>query len=203
MLLEGPVEVVLDDGTTVVSDRFVVALCTCRRTRTPPWCDTGHRHPAPPRHGAGCLLRCRPRSTRGAPPVVPTAAARAAGTSGAERGGGRVSQTLQEVGLRWREGWRVAARPSWAGPPGFGPCPAERGRMEPVRTARTAPVVPSAVRGAAVTRPAAGLPPPPWCAARPPPAGRTVAVAGPTGEEVVVTRAGSRASRQHPRRETR
>ncbi|MFD8637106.1 CDGSH iron-sulfur domain-containing protein [Streptomyces sp. NPDC059533] len=43
LLIEGPVEVVLDDGTTVVSSRFVVALCTCRRTRTPPWCDTSHR----------------------------------------------------------------------------------------------------------------------------------------------------------------
>ncbi|MFD9723000.1 CDGSH iron-sulfur domain-containing protein [Streptomyces sp. NPDC059072] len=43
LLVEGPVEVLLDDGTTAVSDRFVVALCTCRRTRTPPWCDTSHR----------------------------------------------------------------------------------------------------------------------------------------------------------------
>ncbi|MFF5448042.1 CDGSH iron-sulfur domain-containing protein [Streptomyces sp. NPDC012888] len=43
MLVEGPVEVLLEDGTTATSDRFVVALCTCRRTRTPPWCDTSHR----------------------------------------------------------------------------------------------------------------------------------------------------------------
>ncbi|UYQ60336.1 CDGSH iron-sulfur domain-containing protein [Streptomyces peucetius] len=43
MLVEGPVEVVLDDGTTVRSDRFAVALCTCRRSRTYPWCDTSHR----------------------------------------------------------------------------------------------------------------------------------------------------------------
>ncbi|EDY66793.1 CDGSH-type Zn-finger protein [Streptomyces pristinaespiralis] len=43
MLVEGPVEVVLDDGTTVRSDRFTVALCTCRRSRTYPWCDTSHR----------------------------------------------------------------------------------------------------------------------------------------------------------------
>ncbi|MEW2633031.1 CDGSH iron-sulfur domain-containing protein [Streptomyces sp. NPDC048389] len=43
MLVEGPVEVVLEDGTTVRSDRFAVALCTCRRSRTYPWCDTSHR----------------------------------------------------------------------------------------------------------------------------------------------------------------
>ncbi|WP_327328610.1 CDGSH iron-sulfur domain-containing protein [Streptomyces sp. NBC_01210] len=43
MLVEGPVEVVLDDGGTAVSDRFSVALCTCRRSRTYPWCDTSHR----------------------------------------------------------------------------------------------------------------------------------------------------------------
>ncbi|MEU6314504.1 CDGSH iron-sulfur domain-containing protein [Streptomyces sp. NPDC047014] len=43
MLVEGPVEVVLDDGTVVRSDRFTVALCTCRRSRAYPWCDTSHR----------------------------------------------------------------------------------------------------------------------------------------------------------------
>ena len=53
LLVEGPVEVTLDDGTTVSSDRFCVALCTCRRSRIYPWCDTSHRrraqrHPADP-----------------------------------------------------------------------------------------------------------------------------------------------------------
>ncbi|GHH84033.1 hypothetical protein GCM10018793_47350 [Streptomyces sulfonofaciens] len=43
LLVPGPVEVVLDDGTVATSDRFTVAVCTCRRTRTPPWCDTSHR----------------------------------------------------------------------------------------------------------------------------------------------------------------
>lgn len=43
MLVEGPVEVTLDDGGTVRSDRFLVALCTCRRSRTFPFCDTSHR----------------------------------------------------------------------------------------------------------------------------------------------------------------
>ncbi|WP_434404978.1 CDGSH iron-sulfur domain-containing protein [Streptomyces sp. NBC_01353] len=43
MLVEGPVEVALEDGTFVTSDRFCVALCTCRRSRHYPWCDTSHR----------------------------------------------------------------------------------------------------------------------------------------------------------------
>ncbi|MBQ0985814.1 CDGSH iron-sulfur domain-containing protein [Streptomyces sp. F63] len=43
MLVEGPVEVVLEDGGTERSDRFTVALCTCRRSRRFPWCDTSHR----------------------------------------------------------------------------------------------------------------------------------------------------------------
>ncbi|WIY74697.1 CDGSH iron-sulfur domain-containing protein [Streptomyces anulatus] len=51
ILVEGPVEVVGDDGTTARSDRFVVAICTCRRSRAYPWCDTSHRrrkHAGPP-----------------------------------------------------------------------------------------------------------------------------------------------------------
>lgn len=47
MLVEGPVEIVLEDGTTVSSDRFCVALCTCRRSRIFPWCDTSHRRHSP------------------------------------------------------------------------------------------------------------------------------------------------------------
>ncbi|MFJ2511381.1 CDGSH iron-sulfur domain-containing protein [Streptomyces griseoviridis] len=47
ILIEGPVEIVGEDGTVTVSDRFVVAVCTCRRSRILPWCDTSHR-----RHGA-------------------------------------------------------------------------------------------------------------------------------------------------------
>ena len=43
VLVEGPVEVELPDGTVVRSDRPVVALCTCRRSRRQPWCDTSHR----------------------------------------------------------------------------------------------------------------------------------------------------------------
>ncbi|MFJ4923525.1 CDGSH iron-sulfur domain-containing protein [Streptomyces sp. NPDC088725] len=43
VLIEGPVEVVAEDGSVVTSDRFVVALCACRRSRAYPWCDTSHR----------------------------------------------------------------------------------------------------------------------------------------------------------------
>ena len=43
LLVEGPVEVELEDGSTVASDRFRVALCTCRRSKRYPWCDTSHR----------------------------------------------------------------------------------------------------------------------------------------------------------------
>ncbi|MET8508713.1 CDGSH iron-sulfur domain-containing protein [Streptomyces sp. NPDC004787] len=43
LLVEGPVEVVLPDGTVRRSDRPVVALCRCRRTLNEPFCDTSHR----------------------------------------------------------------------------------------------------------------------------------------------------------------
>ncbi|WP_371661059.1 CDGSH iron-sulfur domain-containing protein [Streptomyces sp. NBC_00280] len=43
LLIEGPVEVVGEDGEVSVSHRFTVALCTCRRSRDFPWCDTSHR----------------------------------------------------------------------------------------------------------------------------------------------------------------
>ncbi|WP_194818387.1 CDGSH iron-sulfur domain-containing protein [Nocardia sp. XZ_19_385] len=42
-LIEGPVEVVTEDGTVFTSDRFLVALCMCRRSKNFPFCDTSHR----------------------------------------------------------------------------------------------------------------------------------------------------------------
>lgn len=48
VLVEGPVEVDLGDGRTAVSDRFMVALCACRRSRNYPWCDTSHRRRSHP-----------------------------------------------------------------------------------------------------------------------------------------------------------
>jgi len=49
LLIEGPVELTLPDGSTVRSDRFLVAICACRRSRRYPFCDTSHR--AKQRHG--------------------------------------------------------------------------------------------------------------------------------------------------------
>jgi len=43
MLVEGPVCIELPDGSKVESDRFMVAVCTCRRSKTCPLCDTSHR----------------------------------------------------------------------------------------------------------------------------------------------------------------
>ncbi|MEV6139585.1 CDGSH iron-sulfur domain-containing protein [Nocardia sp. NPDC051990] len=42
-LIEGPVELVTDDGRTIHCDRCVVALCLCRRSAIYPLCDTSHR----------------------------------------------------------------------------------------------------------------------------------------------------------------
>lgn len=46
MLVEGPVDVVLPDGTEVRSERPVVAICVCRRSKRFPFCDTSHRERA-------------------------------------------------------------------------------------------------------------------------------------------------------------
>lgn len=43
VLLEGPVEVALPDGTLVRSERPVTALCVCGSSRRYPFCDTSHR----------------------------------------------------------------------------------------------------------------------------------------------------------------
>jgi len=43
VLVDGPVEVVAQDGTIHRSERNVVALCTCRRSKIAPFCDTSHR----------------------------------------------------------------------------------------------------------------------------------------------------------------
>ncbi|GLZ02925.1 hypothetical protein Acsp03_03920 [Actinomadura sp. NBRC 104412] len=53
LLVEGPVEVVLEDGGTVTSDRFMVALCMCRRSGSYPFCDTSHRR-SDVRGGSAC-----------------------------------------------------------------------------------------------------------------------------------------------------
>ena len=43
ILIDGPVELVTDDGRVVISDRFVVAVCVCRRSKRYPFCDASHR----------------------------------------------------------------------------------------------------------------------------------------------------------------
>lgn len=43
ILVQGPVSIELPDGTVTESDRFMVAICTCRRSREYPLCDTSHR----------------------------------------------------------------------------------------------------------------------------------------------------------------
>ena len=43
ILVRGPVRIELSDETVVESDRFVVAICACRRSKTYPLCDTSHR----------------------------------------------------------------------------------------------------------------------------------------------------------------
>jgi CDGSH-type Zn-finger protein len=43
MMVQGPVRIETPDGRIVESDRFAVAICTCRRSKTYPLCDTSHR----------------------------------------------------------------------------------------------------------------------------------------------------------------
>ena len=43
IMVEGPVDIEMPDGSTVSSDRFMVAICACRRSKTYPLCDTSHR----------------------------------------------------------------------------------------------------------------------------------------------------------------
>lgn len=43
MMVQGPVRIEMPDGSVVESDRFMVAICMCRRSKTYPLCDTSHR----------------------------------------------------------------------------------------------------------------------------------------------------------------
>ncbi|WNG85150.1 CDGSH iron-sulfur domain-containing protein [Mycobacterium sp. ITM-2016-00316] len=42
-MVEGPVSIEMPDGTCVESDRFMVAICACGRSKNFPLCDTSHR----------------------------------------------------------------------------------------------------------------------------------------------------------------
>jgi CDGSH-type Zn-finger protein len=43
IMVQGPVRIELPDGSVVESDRFMVAICACRRSKIYPLCDTSHR----------------------------------------------------------------------------------------------------------------------------------------------------------------
>ncbi|MFE7775203.1 CDGSH iron-sulfur domain-containing protein [Streptomyces sp. NPDC057445] len=43
LLMEGPIEIVMPDGSVQLCERPTVALCTCRRSQRFPFCDTSHR----------------------------------------------------------------------------------------------------------------------------------------------------------------
>lgn len=43
VLVSGPVRIEMPNGRVVESDRFMVAICTCRRSKEYPLCDTSHR----------------------------------------------------------------------------------------------------------------------------------------------------------------
>lgn len=43
VMVQGPVRIELHDGRVVESDRFMVAICACHRSKTYPLCDTSHR----------------------------------------------------------------------------------------------------------------------------------------------------------------
>ncbi|MFD5522017.1 CDGSH iron-sulfur domain-containing protein [Streptomyces sp. NPDC127066] len=79
LLVEGPTEVIGEDGSVTVSHRFTVAICTCRRSRTYPWCDTSHRRRVKPDgETAG-----PPKPSGGRRSEPADAADRATGTEGA------------------------------------------------------------------------------------------------------------------------
>ncbi len=43
VMVQGPVRIEAPDGTVVESDRFMVTICACRKSKTYPLCDTSHR----------------------------------------------------------------------------------------------------------------------------------------------------------------
>jgi CDGSH-type Zn-finger protein len=51
VLVSGPVRIEVANGRVVESDRFMVAICTCCRSKEYPLCDTSHRRCRPARTG--------------------------------------------------------------------------------------------------------------------------------------------------------
>jgi CDGSH-type Zn-finger protein len=56
VMVQGPVRIEMPDGSVVESDRFMVAICACRRSKNYPLCDTSHR----------CRKRSEPSGQRSA-----------------------------------------------------------------------------------------------------------------------------------------
>jgi CDGSH-type Zn-finger protein len=48
VMVQGPVRIEMADGSVVESDRFMVAICACSRSKNYPLCDTSHRCPQRP-----------------------------------------------------------------------------------------------------------------------------------------------------------
>jgi CDGSH-type Zn-finger protein len=44
VMVQGPVRIEMPDGGVAESDRFMVAICACRKSKAYPLCDTSHRH---------------------------------------------------------------------------------------------------------------------------------------------------------------
>lgn len=55
VLVSGPVQIEMPDGDVVKSDRFMVAICTCRRSKDYPLCDTSHRRCRIPKSAAAAM----------------------------------------------------------------------------------------------------------------------------------------------------
>jgi CDGSH-type Zn-finger protein len=52
VLVSGPARIETPAGDVVESNRFMVAICTCRRSNNYPLCDTSHRRCRPARAGS-------------------------------------------------------------------------------------------------------------------------------------------------------
>ncbi|MFD7312738.1 CDGSH iron-sulfur domain-containing protein [Streptomyces sp. NPDC059883] len=76
MLVEGPVTVIGDDGVSVTSERFMVAVCTCRRSRAYPWCDTSHRRRVSEASGPRATADTAPRGDEPHPTDDPSSPTR-------------------------------------------------------------------------------------------------------------------------------
>jgi CDGSH-type Zn-finger protein len=63
VLVAGPVCIEMPGGDVVESDRFMVAICTCRRSKEYPLCDTSHRRCRIPNAEVAEATSARPSTT--------------------------------------------------------------------------------------------------------------------------------------------